>query len=330
MHANALLQKEWKQGKIMLLMVGLLLLFHYPIRAIIAIEDWREAIKQDYFMPHSVPEFFGPSMPGMLAIIFIVLLAVQFIGTERNTRKHDFSFALPFSRRSMLFTKWALGAGFITVFMFVFSFIAFWLIRSSEFSAHLEGYNLLSFVLLPWLGYLATYTFALFIGTITGEMISQIALTFIFIVFPFGIFVLINHFTDLHFRSYIHPPNIFELLIWPLYVIKPYTEQDLATWWIPALAIIILILLSQWLYERNDSEYNGEFLIFKQLQAFFRFGILTCFALLGGMIVSGLVPYTLSDTTKIIFYWSGAFLFMFLSYLMTRRLFTMNIMFKGK
>ncbi len=186
-------------------MITLLFVFLYPMQAILELEEWRELTltNQEYFMPeHAVPGVFGPGISGMLIMIFLVLLAVQFIGTERNTRRHDFSFALPFKRRTMFFVKWMIGAAATTAAMLITFTIAYLLISTSEFGMYIEQYSYLSLFLSPWLGYLSMYTFTLFIGTITGEMVSQIALTFIFTIFPVGIIALIDSFIRLHFGVY--------------------------------------------------------------------------------------------------------------------------------
>lgn len=332
MSVKALFRKEWKQSKMYLLMITLLFIFLYPMRAILGLEEWRELTNQEYFMPeHAVPVVFGPGTSGMLIIIFLVLLAVQFIGTERNTRRHDFSFALPFKRRTMFFVKWLIGAGTTTIVMLITFTISYFLISTSEYGMYLEQ-SYFSLFLSPWLGYLAMYTFTLFIGTITGEMVSQIALTFIFTIFPIGIFVLIDSFLHLHGGEgyYQYYDALTLQLVWPHYILSgPFGIDDLHLW-VPAVATIVFLSVGAWLYERNPSEHNGEFLLFKQLEPFFRVGIIACFALFGGMIVSSLVPFSLSNGTQILFYWIGFGLFLILSYLLTKRLFAMNIKVKGK
>lgn len=179
MSVKALFRKEWKQSWVLLTMITLLFVFLYPMRTFLGLNDWRERANDQYFYPHyEVPAIFGVSMTGIMILIFLVLLAVQFLGTERNTRRHDFAFALPFKRRTMFFVKWLFGVGTVTVAMLVTFTIAYAVIMGSEFAVYLDGYQFWGMFLSPWLGYIAMYSFTLFIGTITGEMISQIVLTF--------------------------------------------------------------------------------------------------------------------------------------------------------
>ncbi|MCM3712939.1 ABC transporter permease [Alkalihalobacillus oceani] len=334
MSVKALFRKEWKQSWVLLTMITLLFVFLYPMRTFLGLNDWRERINDEYFFPqHEVPAIFGVSMTGIMILIFLVLLAVQFLGTERNTRRHDFAFALPFKRRTMFFVKWLLGVGTVTVAMLVTFTIAYAVIMGSEFAGYLEGYQFWRMFLTPWLGYVAMYSFTLFIGTITGEMVSQIVLTFIFTIFPIGFIALLANFISTHTGVFPEKLDIFffQQFVWPIYNFAGLASvDDGMNLWIPAVAIVLFLGIGAWIYERNPSEYNGEFLLFKHLETLFRIGIVTCFSLLGGMIVSGLVPFTLSVGTKIIFYWLGFFLFLVLSFFFTKRLFRMNITVKGK
>jgi hypothetical protein len=342
--AKGLIRKEWKQSRAILLMITLLFLFHFPIRAMVSLENWREEIKLNpteamNYLEWSVHRSLGMSVFSIAIVILLVTLAVQLIGSERSTRRQDFAFALPYRRRTMFFVKWLIGIiPLVAIYPITFA-SSYFIISSSEFGFHLEGVNITEAFFFPLLGFVATYSFTLLIGTITGEMISQIALTFIFTVFPVGILVLLGYFFDINFNNDFLLGRMSEeasRFIWPVYTVYNPTsamgDSEFMNLWVPAVASIIFLVLGQWLYEHNHSEYNGEFLIFKQLEPFFRVGIIACFALLGGMVGSGLVPWSLKNGSilMVVFYWIGAGIFTYLSYLLTKRLFSMNITIKGK
>ncbi len=325
---KALIRKEWKQGRTLLALITLLFVFLYPLRTIVVLKDWRERLGEEYFYPeYEVPAALLPNLTAVLILILLIMLAVIFIGVERNTRRHDFAFALPFKRSTMFVVKWLIGVGGVTLVMFIMYSLSYVLVSTSEFHGYVEG-TYLSYIVKPWLSYVVMYTLTLFIGTITGEMVSQLALTFIFTVFPIGFIVLLNGFFSLHAVSLTNYLNILELdeLVWPLYLF------DITSFsvWPPIIASVLFLIGGTWLYEHNPSEHNGEFLLFKSLEPVFRIGIIVCFALLGGIILSALVPYTLSIGMKILFYWIGVAIFAFISYILTKRLFTMNITVKGK
>ncbi|WP_368504724.1 hypothetical protein AB3N04_03370 [Alkalihalophilus sp. As8PL] len=344
MSVKGLIRKEWKQSRAILLMIALLFLFHFPIRAMVSLENWREEIRLNpteamEYLAWSVHSSLGMSVFSIVILILLVTLAVQLIGSERSTRRQDFAFALPYKRRTMFFVKWVIGVVPTSIIYSLTFACTYLLVNSSEFGFHLEGVNIAEAFILPLLGFVATYSFTLLIGTITGEMISQIALTFIFTIFPVGILLLLGYFFDINFNNSFLLGRMSEeaaRFIWPVYTVYNPTsamgDSEFMSVWVPGVAIIVFLVLGQWLYERNLSEYNGEFLIFKQLEPFFRVGIIVCFALLGGMVGSGLVPWSLQSggTLMVVFYWVGASIFTYLSYLLTKRLFSMNITIKGK
>ncbi|MEC2070560.1 ABC transporter permease subunit [Alkalihalophilus marmarensis] len=344
MSVKGLLRKEWKQSRAILFLITLLFLFHFPIRAMVSIENWREEVRSApaeamNYLEWSVHSALGMSVFSLVIIVLLVTLAVQLIGSERSTRRQDFAFALPYRRRTMFLVKWLMGVVPVLILYPITFLSAYFMIVSSEFGFHLDGVNFLEAFMLPLLGFIATYSFTLFIGTITGEMISQIALTFIFTIFPVGILVLVGYFFEVNFNNGYFFGRISEeasRFIWPIYTVYNPTsamgDGEFMNLWIPLAATLLFVGAGQWLYEQNHSEFNGEFLIFKQLEPIFRAGIIVCFALLGGMIGSGLVPWSLKNGSilELVFYWVGAAIFTYLSILLTNRLFSMNITIKGK
>ncbi|WP_017728286.1 ABC transporter permease subunit [Halalkalibacterium ligniniphilum] len=335
MQTKALWFREWKQTKALLFIMGLLFVIQYPVTAMTRLQTLRELQREniDIYPEWDIPSVFGSSLPTVLIIFFVILLAVTFMGMERNTRRQDFAFSLPVKRSTLFMTKWLIGVGAITIFMLITYAMAYALIYTSEFSQYLEPYTHLTLFVMPWLGYLALYSFSLFIGTIAGEMVSQFALTFIFTFFPIGFMYLIESFLRVHFSYHLSSQfHWLNAIVWPNYITRmPYPDYN-AGWevLIPAVATILFLALGRELYERNHNEHNGEFLIFKNLELFFRIGIIGCFALLGGMLFSGLVQYNMNKNFVILFYWIGLILFLFISYKLTRRLFAMNITVKGK
>lgn len=340
MLTRALWMKEYKQSKILLWVLLAIFFFDYPIRISSQLESWRQIQKDaithnfDFVVDEwMVRNLFGGGFSTFMSVILIVLLAGLLIGAERNTRKNDFSFALPFKRSQMFITKWLIGTLAIITFYSINFFVAYFIISSSEYAEFLVNVSPLNIFMSAILGYIAMYSFALLIGTISGEMISQMVLTFIFTFFPLGFFVLIESFYSVHFGSYLNQPRFLEAIVWPIYVFEARYHQDLnltINLLIPFVAIIIFTVLANWLYSINKIEHNGEFLIFKVLHPVFRIGIIVCFALLGGMIISSLAHHSFNSILQIVFYWIGVGLFGFLSYLLTNRLLTMNVTVKNK
>lgn len=327
MKAKGLWMKEYKQSKMYVWMLLTLFVIMLPVRASLHLDQWEEMTKQGIqFDDYLIRSLFGVNIPSIIVIFLLIVMAAAMIGAERNTRRNDFTFALPYKRSDIFLVKWLMGVLPIILFYTINFGIAYLMVTSSEYMNQFLGFDFWSYFIYPLLGYVTTYTFALFIGTFCGEMTSQVILTYIFIFFPFGFTFLLSSFLWINFEASLPNMEFVRHITWPIYIFVDnysiYNNHILT----PIIATIIFVVVGQWLYSKNHIEHNGEFLIFKQLQPIFFVGIVVCFALLGGIIVSE-VTYM---SNKLIFYWIGFFTFGVMSYLLTRRLLRMNVMMKNK
>ncbi|WP_026689007.1 ABC transporter permease subunit [Alteribacter aurantiacus] len=330
MFHKALWIQNYKQSKMLIWILTIIFVIHLPFQTMIAIENWREyphfysATEYDIYRL-----FIGGSLP-FFVLIATAILAGLLIGIERNTRRNDFTFSLPFKRGDMYLAKWIYGALSISVIHTVTFFTAYLILFTSEYAYRLQWFSLTELFLTPLIGYVLFFSFAMFIGTIAGEMISQVVLTFIFAIFPFGLFVLLGYGFDLHFRFNWEPP---EWILYAAPLLFPFLNQQDQSLVNPLLVAlpwtIATLAIGYFLYQRNKVEHNGEFLLFKQLQPVFLVGIVVCFALLGGMLISAIVPWGMTDL-QVIAYWIGFLVFALFSYLLSRRLLSMNVTVKNK
>ncbi|WP_078555098.1 hypothetical protein [Bacillus alkalicellulosilyticus] len=323
MLSKALFVKEWKPIKLFALGLLLIYMFGYPVLITSQLDSWKQMEMHYQTSPTQldVSMALQGGFASVISTFLIILMAAMFIGAERNTRRNDFSFALPYKRNVMFMSKWLLGVAVIVIPFSISYLIAYFMVATSEYGVLVESVSVRELYLIPLLGYLATFSFAMLIGTIAGELVSQVILTFIFIFFPLGFLFLVHGFTNVVFDFYFNQTLYFEYFVWPLYSIEPLYSGPI---WVPLMATIVFTMLGQWLYEKNQIEYNGEFLVFKELEPLFKIGMVLCFSLLGGLMVSGFVSYMYS-TLAIIFYWIGFFLFGILSWFMTTGLMKMKV-----
>ncbi|MDP5274120.1 ABC transporter permease [Chengkuizengella axinellae] len=365
MFNKALWKKDYKQAKFILWSIWVLLFFGMPIQAAIRLQGLTELIKEqkendssyvlytDYFY-HSILNF--TSIYNVL-LFMIFVLASTLIGAERGNKTNDFTFSLPFSRKEVFLSKWIIGFTFI-VTSFVLSFIlsqAF-----IYFSAYREYLNIeWSFVyfIYPFLSFIALYTLALFFGTITGGFIYQVALAFIFFIFPLGIPVLmfrlfenifrldmyelyysrtIFNITDVLYLGHYYDISAAKRVFFHILQDAGGVQADLYSYQsydylfsyhyllFPVLLTLTLLPISIFLYQRNKVENNGMFLIFPQLNKFFMFGIVFCFALFGGLIGETFVSNRL-EQFRMINYFCGFIGFGVISYFFTKKLYKLNL-----
>ncbi|MBB5173286.1 ABC transporter permease [Texcoconibacillus texcoconensis] len=350
MFHKALWLWNWKQTRIMLGIMFVVLFMSFPFYALVSMEGWRDRIERidrytiaDITARDIYNVFVNPGS-GVFMVFVLVILAGMMIGLERNTRKHDFLLSWPFHRRDIFFSKWLMGTLAIITF-FVFNVgLAYIIVSNSEFAPILNDIQMTSDLIVRLIGFILFFTFALLIGTIAGEMISQVILTLIFSVLPFGLIILIDEGLRIHTST--TTSNLINYYEWISYITLPYYmvlerpyQSDLSMYepfiletFIVITGTVIFLILGMFLYERNKVEHNGEFLIFKLLQPVLNTGIVVCFGLLGGMFIRSFIPFQLSNGSLfgIFLYWIGFNLFAFFAYLLVRRLQRMNITLKSK
>ncbi|NDI35557.1 ABC-2 transporter permease [Chengkuizengella sediminis] len=359
MFNKALWNKEYKQAKFILWSMWIVLFLGMPIQVITRLQNLTEYEKNELsinpdFKIHT--DYFYDNVLNFTSIyvvllILIFILASLLIGSERGNKTNDFTFSLPFSRKQIFLSKWMIGTTFIVsafILNFIFTQV---IIYFSEYQNMLNFEWSFIYFIYPFIAFVALYVFALFFGTITGGFIYQAALTFIFFIFPLGIYFLLGSFfenvlkRDLYdffyemdilflgnyfdtnsiknlFFNVIHQNNVVEDGFYS------FISYDYQVYYyfllIPVFYTLILLPLSVFLYERNKVENNGKFLLFPQLNKFFMFGIVICFALLGGIIGTAFVPYRLNYLDSL-FYIFGFIGFGILSYYLTRKLYNVNL-----
>ncbi|SDO28995.1 hypothetical protein [Alkalicoccus daliensis] len=330
--------QNYKQSKFIIWILLVLFVLQMPLQAILSLETWTERAEQaaetDEYVYEvqawDINQIFSQGMFTVFVAVALVLLASLLIGLERNTRRNDFTFSLPYKRSTLFYAKWALGVTVITGFFALNYIPSYIIIHQSEFAYGLNLVSSLEIFWAPLLGYIFFYTFALLIGAITGEMVSQVVLTFLLGFLPLILLTLFQEFMQVHdffFFSIGSQPRFITYLT-PFY----YTIGEMGEMigiFLAVLFTIICTLGGAALYERNKIEYNGEFLIFKQLNPVFIVILTIIIALFGGLIVSSLAPWG-ANALRIISYWIGFSTFLLFALLLIRRLIIMNITFSGK
>ncbi|ADU29683.1 ABC transporter permease subunit [Evansella cellulosilytica] len=338
MFHKALWYQNFKQTKILMFFLLVLYIIHLPFQAMLQVESWRVELEEFgqinmYYWSsgQTIYFIFSEGALPIFIMIAIIFLACLLIGVERNTRRMDFTFSFPFKRRDIFLSKMIYGMFMIISFHTINFLVAYLILFQSEFRYTLSDVTMTNIYFGPLIVFLFIFTFALFIGTITGEMISQVVLTFIFGIFPLGIAFLIITSMDIHRAQ----PYYREFPYWvetytPLFYITSTTNGFINSVLYPLIGLVIFAILSILLYQKNKIEHNGEFLIFKQLHPIFKYGIIICFSLFGGIIISSLAPWGGSQTFQIIGYWIGFVIFALFSYLISRRLLNMNVLVRNK
>ncbi|MFB5664286.1 ABC transporter permease subunit [Alteribacillus sp. HJP-4] len=334
MSAKVLIKRDIKQTSLILWGIVVISLLQFPGSAILMLEDWRATIKDNSFQlterqmeqnfVYDLQSLFEGSGFIVLQMVILVLLAAALLGAERNSGRHDFLMSLPYKRSTIYFYKWFIGTVVFILSHTVSYFLAYALIAGSEFSHVTAEFPVAQNYVKTLITLVAIFSFALFIGTIAGELISQIVLTFIFLFFPTGFWNLLQTLFSIHGGSeiFITPEWIITITL-PINALTPYNDNLFPYAWLILLMTVISYAAGRWLYERGSNEHNGEFLMFKQLHEFFIIGVTLCFGLLGGAVTSSIAA-NIHSIYQLAAYWIGAGAGVLFSYLVIKKVLQMK------
>ncbi|GGB65390.1 ABC transporter permease subunit [Fictibacillus barbaricus] len=295
------------------------------------------------------------SFQGMTTGLFLSIVLIGFaallIGLERSTHSTDLTFSLPFKRKDIYLSKWMFGVVHITTALLVNLLLCMLVVRFTFLSEiGVDPSFLMKFMILIIPYAIAIFTFCMFIGTISGSIVSQFILSSIFLFFPIGFFSLLGTFLMYHGIGVdmVHDINsslnsfgdfmIIATLPAPIFEFSYYTDAmqlnsvandytRMPSYLVllsPLIYLAVTFPLGIWLFNRTKNENNGRLLVFEKGKGFFSVGVIVCFALAFGMIGGGL--FGTYDTPSLIGYYISAAIGGVLSYAVLRKL--MNMRFK--
>ncbi|PGZ21005.1 ABC transporter permease subunit [Bacillus cereus] len=313
MFQKALWMRNYKQGKYVIWLFWLSTLYALPYKYYTAAQH------TDAYLRETTDTYYRYHLQGADAAIppafLLMVLAILLIGWERNNQSIDFLWSLPFKRSHLFLSKWLLGIVHILSALSL-SWLLTYIIYRSTIHAQYQSFEPFHiYFAYTIITLIAVYTFTLFIGTITGNIISQGALSYIIIILPFYIFRLIFPLFALHVdlsqEEYNYNYNKYALYTENVSVSSPlthfrinynydpqsesYTDEfgniqtgptyhQIPSSWIllsPVIYILIFLPLGAYLYTRAPNEHNGKILLYPKLHKYFLICTSICFGLLG-------------------------------------------------
>ncbi|MEH6888219.1 ABC transporter permease [Bacillus sp. JJ864] len=309
MFHKALWMRNWKQGKYVIILFWLSTLYLLPY------QYYRDALYRAKYLRETTDTYYSYHLSGENPIFFPALLliglAVILIGWERHNQTNDFLWSMPFKRSHLFLSKWLFGTIHIVSTLSI-NWILMYIVYNTTIHAEYQSFTLFHlYFVYTIITLIAVYTLALFIGTITGNIISQGALSYIMVVFPLYIFQLAFPLFALHVElSQIEYNNVYNKssaytentsAVAPLvhftidYAYDPNRENIQAgpayhhipsAWTLlsPAIYILICLPLGAYLYARSPNEQNGKILLYQKLHIYFSICTSICFGLLGSEV----------------------------------------------
>ena len=317
MFHKALWIRNYKQGKYVIWLFWLSTLYFLPYQYYMDAHytaEYLHNIKNTYYSYHLGGARDGPII---FSLLLLIVLATLLIGGERNNQTIDFLWSMPFKRSHLFLSKWLFGTVHIVSALSVSWFLMYVIYRTT-LHAQYQSFTLFHlYFIYTIITLIAIYTLTLFIGTITGNIISQGVLSYIMIIFPLYIFQLVFPFFALHadlsqdkyhslYNKYVSYPENISVVAPLTYFHIDYnydprhsiedefgniqvgpTYHHIPSAWTlisPIMYILICLLLGAHFYTRSPNEHNGKILLYPKLHKYFLICTSLCFGLLGGIV----------------------------------------------
>ncbi|WP_260631042.1 DUF6449 domain-containing protein [Bacillus sp. S/N-304-OC-R1] len=225
-----------------------------------------------------IQNIFSIALPVLLAIFLFRFLHVKSYS--------DFIHSMPIKRERIYHIYTLLGAAILITPVILNALIIFIIYGP----LHLDEFLKINDVFY-WLGMtvmfnLVVYMAAVFVAMITGLSVVQGGLTYIFLLLPIGLIVLLGY--NLPFYLYGFPEQYFMQnnieSFSPLVAFSQLSGKNVGFGeiLIYILLIIILYAVSLWVYKHRKLEAVSQALIFPFMKPIFKYGSTFCAMLLGG------------------------------------------------
>jgi acetoin utilization transport system permease protein len=350
MFNRALWKKHYKQTKYILWSFWFITLF-YPINIYFEEQKLQMFLRETKQMP---AEIWGFAPSGMLAVfqmLCLVVLAAVILGLERSNHSMDFTLSLPYKRKDILLSKWAIGVVTIVTATVFTMLITLPILLNSLILSYFSLQLFFIYFATSCIFLIGIYSFSLFIGLLVGSHIPQFIFTWIFLFLPYGLYRLASigysthydYFTQTKFRLqplYYSFENLFETITIPLYfprldykVVQEtahfgiYGTENYIALLMPIVLTSIFLLSISFFAKELKSEKNGKILLYKQLEPLLIIGTTFCFYLLGGFMLSSMIVPVYEDP-NIVIYHVGAITFAFISLFIITKLLGKQLIFK--
>lgn len=221
----------------------------------------------------------------LVMCILAAILSLWQMGYERKSGIQEFTFSLPYSRKTIYITKWLLGASLAAGTSIIVVFLDIIVILTSPLAPYMDWSEYFMYTTLLLLLTLISYTGSLFIGAVAGSWSTQVIFTGIMLFLPIYIDALLRapieafQLERYMYRNDVYSYSLSHILLTPIF-------NDPILRWLAMIVLIIAFLISGlFAYERNRVENNGKLVNIPAWENVLIIGVVICCGLLGGYTV---------------------------------------------
>ncbi|UOQ85387.1 hypothetical protein [Gracilibacillus salinarum] len=282
----------WKQGFRSTGWIGLayfvILLLLIPLR--ILMEKSNEDSEMiGYYQNNAQDLFFINGEIQLVLLVTVPVIAGIFACRYLQVKgSADFMHSLPIKRSSLFIHQYLIGITNVLLPLLLIACLMWILHGMVDVNYMYQPIDIASWLYYTIMCNLFFYSFSYLIGMLTGISVVQGGLTYIFLLFPYGISMLILYNLDMLLFGFSEQnANLLGLFVlfspfyWVIQLTMNYAE-GIVTWYYWPLSVIC-IGLSFMLYRYRQTESASQTLAFSIIKPIFKFGVTICFMLLGGV-----------------------------------------------
>ncbi|CEG27043.1 DUF6449 domain-containing protein [Bacillus sp. B-jedd] len=262
------------------------LLFALPIRMMLM---YSETIYDDNWHPPANLFQYDYAIQFILLIAAPVLLSVFLFRFLQVRQWSDMMHSLPVSRDKIFHFYSVAGMVFLLLPILAISIILMILQVVYGWDYYYGFEDIFQWAAVTAVFNLVMYFAGVFVAMVTGISVVQAVLTYILLLFPAGISLLLTY--NLGMLLYGFPSDYFQVgrieLISPITHLTILEGTDGRIGWQSLLLYmvitVVLYILALLIYKRRNAEAASEPLAFGSLKAIFKFGVTVCMMMLGGL-----------------------------------------------
>lgn len=223
----------------------------------------------------------------IIFLMFVPVLAAIFTFRYMQVKgSSDFIHSLPLTRTQVFIQQFLMGLSMLVLPIITNAVILYIIQIGFQLETMYTVADIGWWMFVTFVFAVLIYSLTSLIGVLTGLSTVQAGLTYIFLFFPIGIFMLLTFNLQFLLLGYSvgNQTEEFMLKLSPIITLIDYAIWDemVGLLWIYLGVSVGFFLLSILLYRVRDAEAANQALAFTVIKPIFRFGVTICFMLLGG------------------------------------------------
>ncbi|MFD1737699.1 DUF6449 domain-containing protein [Bacillus salitolerans] len=261
------------------------LLFAIPLRLIMI--KTSEYPEREYYIVDNLFSY-NNDIQIILMLGIPILTAIFMFRFMQVKQSSDLFHSLPMRRGALFNHHYILGIGILVIPVLLITILMMVMQPIMELDEYYSLGSIFHWAFIILALNLLFFSAGTLIGTLSGISIIQGVLTYIFLLFPVGISILvgfhIGEFTYGYASDY-YTKKIFEQYFSPITRILDIqnfspTNVEIISYIVIALLLYVIAI---WLYKRRNLESAGSPIVFAVLKPIFKYGVTFCFMLFAGL-----------------------------------------------